>query len=238
MSGAPGGSVTATIASEFVRTRSPSRGREPRQRALRSQQAVGAERAGGENDPARRERPPAPAQPGARSLGHDLVALGAVRRAKRPHVDHHPLRQHLGPGALRQPQVVLDERVLGPVRAADHAAPAAQAARPVRPGAAEIGVRHRAAGLREEHADAGLRVRVLDPDLARVLAQQVVRGVVLVVGDHPEHPLGGVVVRRQVGAPSRPGPPTAGPRRSAAARGRACSRSRASRRPRPPRSRS
>ena len=38
----------------------------------------------------------------------------------------------LGTGALGEPQVVLDQRVLGAVRAADHAAPAAQAARAVR----------------------------------------------------------------------------------------------------------
>jgi hypothetical protein len=101
-----------------------------------------------------------------------------------------------GARALGQPQVVLDQRVLGTVRAADHAAAAAQAARAVRPCAAEEGVGH---GLpargAEEDADARLGVGVLDADLARELAQEVVGRVVLVVGDHAEHALGLVVVR-------------------------------------------
>ena len=176
-----------------------------RQRARepgRCEQAVGAERAGGHDHAAGGERAAAPAQPCAGMLGRHLVAAGAVGGAERLDVDHHALGQHLGAGALGQPQVVLDERVLGAVRAAHHAAPAAHAARAVRPGAVEVRIGNRLPRARaEEHAHARLGIGVLDADLARVLAQQVIGVIVLVVGDDAEHPLGLVVVRSEVGLP-------------------------------------
>src|SRR5918994_737415 len=95
------GSVTARIASEFVRTprprRSETRGSEPARLLRNSSLLV----------------PSAPA------------AITTPRA-----------------GALGQPEVVLREGVLGVVRAADHAAPARDAARALRPGAAEERVRH------------------------------------------------------------------------------------------------
>ena len=172
-----------------------------RQRAVQpagGEQLVGAERAGREDHAAGGEGLAAAPDPGAGVLGRDLVALGAVGGAERPDVGDEPLGVDLGAGALGQPQVVLDQRVLGAVRTADHAAAAAQAGRAVGACAVEERVGDRRPRLAvEQHADARLGVRVLDADLARVLAQQVVGGVVLVVGDHAEHPLGLVVVRRQ-----------------------------------------
>ena len=174
---------------------------DPRQRAVqpaRREQLVGAERTGREHHAAGGERPAAAPQPCAGTLGRDLVSLRAVGRAERADVDHLALGEHLGPGLLGEVQVVLDQRVLGAVRAADHAAPAAQARRALRPGTAEERVGQPLARLAvEQDAHARLGVRVLDADLARELAQQVVRRVVLVVGDDAEHPLRLVVVRRE-----------------------------------------
>src|SRR4029079_17931966 len=98
---------------------------------------------------------------------------GAPRSAGRacgPQVDDLVLGEHLGALALREPQVVLDERVLGVVRAADHAAPAQDAAGAVGPLTAEVGIGHGHAGLAEEDADARLGVRLVRSDLVAVLA--------------------------------------------------------------------
>ena len=87
-------------------------------------------------------------EPRARALGGDRVAVRAVGRAERADVDDGALRHQLHARALREPQVVLDQRVLGAVRAADHAAPAAQAAGAVRAVAAEERIRD---GLARRH---------------------------------------------------------------------------------------
>jgi len=184
--------VGANAAAETVR--------DARQRAgplAARQQLVRAERARGEHHPARTHGPAAAAQPRAGALRRDLVALGAVGRADRPDVDDLALREHLDAGPLGEPQVVLDQRVLGVERAADHAAPAQHAAGAVGSLTAEVGIGGRHARLAEVDADARLGVGVVGADLAPVLAQQLVGRV---VGDHlrdAEHPLGLVVVGRQ-----------------------------------------
>ena len=81
-------------------------------------------------------------------------------------------------GVLGEPEVVLDERVLRADRAADHAAPAGDAARAGGPGAAEERVGDGLAGGAEEDADARLGVRLVGADVAAELAQQVVGRVV------------------------------------------------------------
>ena len=210
MSGAPGGSVTARIASELVRTSSPSRsetrGSEPASLRAR-QQPVGAERAGGDDDAARGVHPAVPAQPGAGALARDRVAVRAVGRAERPDVDDRALGHDLRPRPLGQPEVVLRQRVLGVVGTADHAAPARDAARPRRTGAAEEGIGRGLPRLAEVDADARLGVGAVGADLAPELAQQEVGGIVGVDGDDAEHPLRRVEVRRQRGIPVvQPGP--------------------------------
>ena len=124
------------------------------------------------------ERAPVPAQPGAGALGRDRVAVGAVARAERADVDDLALGHHAAAALLGEPEVVLDERVLRPEGAADHAAPAADAAGAVGPVAAEERVGDGRAGRAEEHADAGLRVGLVGADVAAELAQQVIGRVV------------------------------------------------------------
>src|SRR6478736_838094 len=91
----------------------------------------------------------------SRALGHDEVALRPVVGAQRPDVYDLALGHHVDAAPLGEPEIVLDERVLGPLRAADHAAPTARAAGALRPLAAEEGIGHRLARLAEEDADAG-----------------------------------------------------------------------------------
>jgi hypothetical protein len=192
------------MASEFVRTSSPRRSETPRQRAAElaaGEQLVRAQRAGRDHDAARGLHAPVAAQPGAGALAGDLVALRAVGRAERFDVHDRALGLDRRARALGQPEVVLDQRVLGVVRAADHAAPAQHAAGPLRPGAAEERVRDGLAGRAEEHADARLGVGPVGADLAPELAQQLVGGIVGLDGDHAEHPLCLVVVGRKCRLP-------------------------------------
>src|SRR5262249_8324550 len=132
------------------------------------QQVVGAERAGGDDHPARGQRPPLAAHPGPRALAGDAVALGAVGGPEGR--DRGPLAfgLDLDPEPLGEPEVVLDQGVLGAVAAADHAAAAAQAPGPRRALAFEVGVRDLAARLIEEDADPGVREGVADTDLLAV----------------------------------------------------------------------
>src|SRR5205823_4655066 len=120
------------------------------------QELVRAERARADDDTARAVDLAVLAQPGARALGDDLVALRAAGRADRPDVDHRALRAHPHAEALGEPEVVLHQRVLGAVRTADHATSARDAAGARRALAAEIRVVDRDARLAEEHADTRL----------------------------------------------------------------------------------
>src|SRR5262249_48828242 len=133
------------------------------------QQLVGAEGAGGDHHAARGERSLAPAHPGPGGLGDHLVAVGAVRRS--PWADRRglALREDLDSPALREPEIVLDEGVLGAVAAPHHAAPAANAAGARRAVAAEVRVRDLGTGLAEEDADPRRLEGVADSDLLSVL---------------------------------------------------------------------
>ena len=102
---------------------------------------------------------------------------------------------------LGEVEVVLDERVLGAVGAADHAAPAQQTARAVGPLAAEVGVADSLSGRTEEDPDGRLFVALADAELLAELTQQPVDVVVVRVLDDAEHALGLGVVRREGGLP-------------------------------------
>src|SRR5262249_48213771 len=105
------------------------------------EQLVGAERPRRQDDSLRRDGPGAPpAEPGAGAPAGDRVALAPSGCAHRPHVGDHAVRQHLDPELLGEPEVVLDQRVLGAVATADHAAAAADAAGAPGALAAEIGI--------------------------------------------------------------------------------------------------
>src|SRR3989442_6584480 len=101
--------------------------------------------------------------------GGDRVAVGAVGRVQGPDLDCLSLGQYLSAEPLGKPQIVLDQRVLGPVAAADHAAPAADAAGSRRALAPKIGIGHLLARLAEEDADSRVFEGVGDADLARGL---------------------------------------------------------------------
>ncbi len=170
------------------------------------QQALCAERAGGEHDLPGGERPAAAELP-ARAVGADLVT--AVHRlAPWPHDVGGGQRVHHGARPLRQVEVVLDQRVLGAVPAARHALAALDAARPLRPGPAEERVggpaarrrRLRAAGA-EVDAHPGGPEGVTHPHVVRDGPDDVVRGRVPVVLDDTEHALRLVVVRRELALP-------------------------------------
>ena len=131
----------------------------------------------------------------------DRVSLRAVRGAERPHVGDRPLRVDPDPEALGEPQIVLHQRVLGPVAAADHALPAADTAGPGRTVPVEIRVGVLNAGLAEIDPHARMAIGLLDAQRGGQLAQQdVAVGVKRHVGD-AEHPLRGLVVRVQLGLP-------------------------------------
>ena len=141
------------------------------------------------------------AQPGSGALRDDLVAVCSVPGPERPHVDHGALGHDLRTAALGEPEVVLGQRVLRADGAADHAAPAADAARARGPVAAEVRVGDRDALLAEEHADARLGVGLLRADVLAEAPQQLVGVVVGPDGRDAEHPLGLLVVRLERGLP-------------------------------------
>ena len=140
-------------------------------------------------------------EPRAGALAGHGVAVAAVGRAERADLGDGALGEDLHAGALGEVEVVLGQRVLGVVAAADHAGAAADAARARRALAAEVGVGDGLARLAEEDADAGRRVGVLDAQLAGDLAQHAVGGALALVARDAEHLLGGLVVRGERGLP-------------------------------------
>ena len=204
MSSLSSGMRTAETDSLFVRTSSPSRSLISRQRAavlaLR-QQAIGAQRAGGEDDAARRVRAPLLAQPGAGPLGGDPVAVAAVGGAERNDVDHFVLGHDLRAFLLGEPQVVLEQRVLGADAAADQAGAAPRAAGARRACAAEHRVGNLLAGLAEVDADRGAGERVGDAEMSRHLLRQLLPGAFERHRVDAQHPLGGGVMRLQLFGP-------------------------------------
>ena len=178
--------------------------RDVRQRtvvAAALQQLVRPERAGGQDDVLGGDRAAVLAQQRAGALGRHRVAVGAVARAERADVDDLALGDDLTARVLGEPEIVLGQGVLRADRAADHAAPAGDAARALGALAVEEGVGDRLAGRAEEDADARLGVRLVGLDVPAEVAQQVVGGIVGGDRRDAEHPLGLVVVRRERGLP-------------------------------------
>ncbi len=140
-----------------------------------------------------------PAAPGAGPLGVDGVTA-VVERAdagdRRQRMDHRS-------GLLRQVQVVLQQGVLGAVAAAGHALAALDAPSTGWPDAPEVGVVHLHPGLAEEHTDWGGPEGVADTHLFGDLTHDLVGRCEAGVGDDPQHPLGLVVERGQLGPPIR-----------------------------------
>ena len=163
------------------------------------QQVLGAPGTGRQDDVPRREGPAVLTQGPARAHGVDLPdAAGTL-----PHGVDRRQRMHCGTGALGQPEVVLQQRVLGAVATARHAAAAFDAPGAVRSDATEERVPDRLAGWSEEHADRRLDECVAH---AHVLGDRfhdlVGRGHAR-VDHHPEHAPGLVVERRQLVGPVR-----------------------------------
>ena len=131
----------------------------------------------------------------------DRVAVGAVGGAERADLGHLALGLDLDPELLGEPEVVLHQRVLGAVAAADHAAAAAHAAGAAGPLAAEEGVGDLDPRLVEEDPDLGVGEGLADADLLAVFLQQLVGRADAFVLDHAEHPLCRVVVGRELPLP-------------------------------------
>ncbi len=189
------------------------RGSEPSS-AAELQQPVRPQRSGRHDHAARALDAAFLAQPRARAHAFDLVAVASVGRAERADVDDGAFGHHPRAALLGEVQVVLDERVLGAVRAADHAAPAQLAAGAVGPLAAEERVRHGLARPRRRRCRRACVCRCRRrpaPRRARAAAGR--RG-----------PRAGFRRRRACAAlrrsaararsPSRSCPPTGGPRRT------------------------
>ena len=234
------GAVTALIDSLLVRTSSPRRAEILGQRAALSavlEQLVGAEGAGGDDHAAGGQGRAALPQPRPGAFAGDGVPRGTVLGATDwADVGDLALGKDLDAELLREPEVVLGQGVLRVVPAADHAAAAADAARPRGALAAEERIGDLLARLAEEGADPGVLVGVADADLLAVL----------LAGEGPRGPPAGsrprpACARRcrsggRGSSPSPPDRPTGRPGRRPGGPGRACSRIRGSlRRPRSPR---
>src|SRR5436305_14818922 len=129
------------------------------------------------------------------------IARRTVDGAERADLGHLTLGNDLDAELLGEPQIVLDQGVLGSVAAADHAVAAAQAAAAGRSLTSEVWIRNLLSGRPEEDPDAGVAEAVADPDLLSVFLQQRVSGADSLVFGDPEHPLGGLVVGGKVGLP-------------------------------------
>ena len=167
------------------------------------QQPLGAERRGGEDDLVGGQHPRGvtPADLGLGVADVDVVPAPLARRDPRDRRQ----RQHLGAVLLGEVQIVLHQGVLGVVAAAGHALATVAAGVAVGSLTAEVGVRHdvgrRGPRPAEEDADRRRPERLRHAHLRRHLAHHLVGRRVQRVGCDPEHPLGLVVVRRQLGAP-------------------------------------
>ena len=197
------------IDSELVRARCPSRSEIPRQVALvlhLVQQSLGAQRRGGEHDLVGGEHPGGRL---ASQLGLGVPHLDGVPASQvvgaRGDAGDRGQRQHPGAVLLGEVEVVLDQRVLGVVAAAGHALPAVAAGVAVGALAAEERVGDDVVGRlprpAEEDAHGRGVVGLAHAHLFGHLLHHVVAGRADRVVDDAEHPLGLVVVRRQLGAP-------------------------------------
>lgn len=140
------------------------------------EQRVAAQRAGGNHHAARGKLLAALEEPGARALGGDQVAVAAVSLADGLDIRHQMLGVNLHALLLGEPQVVLDQRVLGADAAADAAGAAARAACSLRAFAAEIGIGDLLARLAEEHRAGSTREAVFGAVVTGDFAQQLLIG--------------------------------------------------------------
>src|SRR5438128_7516023 len=186
--------VAPTIASLFVRTRRPSAGesagRDPRSRARKRRSTVPRTPA------ARMTMGGAPLFPVA---GQDRRAANAREGVTTvvflPERVHLRFRKDLRPALLGQVEVVLVQRVLGVVAAADHASSAKHTARPRRALAAEVGVGDLLSRLAEKDGDVGSPESSALADLLRALPQDSIGLGEPWIGRGAQHPLCRDVVR-------------------------------------------
>ncbi len=121
----------------------------------------------------------------------NLVALAAIGLvANRFDIRYPRLREHLGTLFLGKVQVVLVERVLGPVATADHAAAAQPATGALRSLPAKERVRHGDAGLAKIDADIGPVEGVTKALVECGVPQQLVGPAQIGVLNHSQHVLG------------------------------------------------
>lgn len=117
-----------------------------------AQQLVGAEGAGRQDHSAGGEAAWRP-WPQTGPPGDDHISFGSAAVAEGAYVDDLPVGQDHGALALGQPEIVLDQGVLGAMPAAEQALAAAHATGPFRALAAEERVRYALARLAEEDPD-------------------------------------------------------------------------------------
>ena len=132
-----------------------------------------------------------------RVLRRHHVAFAAVLRTDRADVDDLALRQDLHAALLREPQVVLEQRVLGAFAAADHARAAEGATAALGTFAAEVRVRDLLPRLAEVHAHGRASKGIFDTELATDVPQEFLPVALARHLLHTEHSLGRVVVRRE-----------------------------------------
>ena len=117
--------------------------------------------------------------------------------AQRQHLACLGLGPDLRAGPLRQVEVVLDQRILGVVAAAHHAAAAEPAAFTLGSRAVEVGVGHRHLGLPEIHRDFRGPEFGQPAQLPGQAAQRQVAGLEARAGDRAQHLAGRLVVGRK-----------------------------------------
>ena len=222
--------IAPSSASELVRVSAPSRGDS---RAARPRRASRAAAAGCPTCPrprttcravvTRTSRPPSGP---VRSWSTRYAGRSPVGARHDAQPGHRAQRLDVHPEPLGQGEVVLHEGVLGADPAADHAVAALGAARAARAGAAEVRVARRSRRAAPKKTPTGV-LRKVSPtprsSAVRRMRSSTSPSHGLVVA--PEHPLGGVVVRGELGLPvGDVGPLRVLEERPPAAR-RACSRS-------------
>ena len=158
-----------------------------------------AEDASCEDDVLGREPPRLPEERERRAAGARRDRIAAA--FERPYPRDLRVGLDFRAALLGQPEVVLVERVLRFVPAADHAAAAARAAGALRPFAAEVGIGHLHIRLPEENGDVRGRPAVLPADVLPHLAENLVGQRRERHARGAQHSFGGGVVGRELELP-------------------------------------
>jgi hypothetical protein len=161
------------------------------------QQVIGSKRSGGEDNTVCGEAFPALEHPSAWALGGDPVASAAIGRAQGDDIDHLMLGQDARTEFLGEPQVVFQQRVFGTDPASHHARAAMGATGALRALAAEIGVADGFTRLSEVDGARCATERIFGAIVVRHLKNQALVGRFKRHGLHPQHVLGGIVMRLQ-----------------------------------------